>query len=147
MELLKSLQISASGMTAERTRLEIISANIANANSTRSADGSGPYKRRMPVVESETFDKVFARRVANFSSQEVKIPTIVDVKEDDSQGPTVYDPTHPDADARGYVQMPNVNVLTEMVDLMNASRAYEANLNAIDAAKDMTLKSLELGRG
>jgi len=146
MELLKSLQISAAGMVAERTRLEIVSANIANANSTRSADGSGAYKRRLPVVESETFDRVFTREMARFEDQEVKVPNVVDVKTDSTPGPTVYDPTHPDANSDGYVTMPNVNIVAEMVDMMNASRAYEANLNAIDASKDMTLKSLELGR-
>lgn len=146
MELLKSLQISAAGMTAERTRLEIVSANIANANSTRSADGSGAYKRRLPVIESETFDRVFTREVARFGVEETRVPNIVDVKTDDSPGATVFDPTHPDANADGYVTMPNVNIVAEMVDMMNASRAYEANLNAIDATKDMHMKSLELSR-
>ncbi|MFM7204064.1 MAG: flagellar basal body rod protein FlgC [Myxococcota bacterium] len=147
MELLKSLQISAAGMTAERTRLTIVSANIANANATRSADGSGPYKRRLPVLESETFDRVFTREAAKFGDQEVKVPLVVDVQLDETPGATIYDPSHPDADENGYVTMPNVNIVSEMVDMMHASRAYEANLNAIDATRDMTLKSLEIGRG
>ena len=147
MELLKSFQVSASGMSVERTRLEVISANIANANATRSADGSGPYQRRMPVVEALSFDQMFVGELSKSSDQQVSLPQITDITLDATPGPMVYDPAHPDADPDGYVQMPNVNMVAEMVDMVNASRAYEANLNAIDSARDMAMKSLDIGRG
>ncbi len=147
MELLKAFQISASGMSVERTRIEIVSANIANAHSTRSADGVGPYQRRQPVVEASAFDKVYEGNFSSIGGQDVSVPQVMDVVTDETPGPRVYDPGHPDADEQGFVAMPNVSVVSEMVELMNASRAYEANMNAIDATKDMAMKALEIGRG
>ena len=146
MELLRSLQVSAAGMAAERARLEIVSSNIANANSTRSADGSGPYQRRLPVVKACNFQDVFEDASAHWDEEGPSVPQVVDVITDSEPGTRLYDPSHPDADPEGYVEMPNVNIVKEIVDLMTASRAYEANLNALSASKDMAAKSLDIGR-
>jgi len=146
MELLKAFQVSASGMATERARMEIVASNIANANATRAEDGSGPYQRRMPVVEAVRFDEMFLGQMSQNSTQETVVPQVVDVITDKSKGALIYDPVHPDANPDGMVQMPNVNIVQEMVDLMNASRTYEANLNALKSTKDMAMKALEIGR-
>lgn len=130
--------ISASGLTAERLRMDIISNNIANANSTRTESG-GPYRRELPV-----FATILERELAkNTVANGVKVVGIV---KDNSPFKMVYDPGHPDSNAQGYVEMPNVEVVKEMVDLITASRAYEANIAVINAAKNAAAKALEIGR-
>lgn len=146
MDLFSAMDISASALTAERTRMNLISGNLANANSTRTAEG-GPYKRRDAVFtanpqETPTFGKVLSRLGAS-APVGVEVSQII---EDQSPPRMQYDPKHPDADAKGYVAMPNVNVVEEMADMILASRAYEANVTATQAAKSMALKTLELGR-
>jgi len=144
MDFFTAMNVSSTAMTAERTRMNLISGNLANANSTRTADG-GPYKRKdavfiaTPVVEkfSSTIDR--ARR----GLDSVAVSAIV---EDSSPPRMQFDPTHPDADAKGYVALPNVNVIEEMADMISATRAYEANVTAAQAAKNMALKTLELGK-
>jgi len=145
MDFFSSLDVSASGMAAERTRMNLISSNIANANSTRSKEG-GPYKRK---------DAVFAAVSANTGANNpfnrnglmnIKKVAVTEIKEDQSAPRMQYDPTHPDADANGQVAMPNVNVVEEMVDMVSASRAYEANVTAAQAAKSMAMKTLDLLR-
>lgn len=145
-DLLKSLQISATGLSAERLRLEVIAGNVANANSTRTPDG-GPFKRRMTKIEAIPFEQLYEGEMAKIGDAQTRLPHIMNVIEDKTPGPLVYDPSHPDANPEGYLEMPNVNVTSELVDMMTASRAYEANLNVIDASKDMAMKALEIGRG
>lgn len=135
MSVFSTMNINASGLTAERFRMDIISGNIANQNTTRTESGEA-YRRKVAVF-SEYIDK------ATGQSSGVKAVKVV---EDQSPLTPVYDPTHPDADETGYYYMPNVDVTVEMVDLMVATRAYESNVTAIDASKSMLLKALEIGR-
>ncbi len=142
MNLLSILQVSASGLTAERTRLQTVSSNIANANTTRTEEG-GPYLRKMPVYQAAPAQESFGDLMADKRRK----PVVVDVVEDQRPPEQVYDPGHPDADPEtGLVLMPNVNVVEEMVDMMSASRSYESNVTAISATKNMLLKALEIGR-
>jgi len=136
VDLFDVLRTSASGLAAQRFRLEIIANNMANLNTTRTALG-GPFKRQFPVF-SETIgpqDPV---------GQGVAVMGIV---KDSRPGRLVYDPQHPDADGRGYVELPNVEPMLEMVDMIAATRAYEANITVMNAAKNMFQKALEIGRG
>lgn len=141
MDLLGILSVSASGMTAERTRLQTVSSNIANAQTTRTDEG-GPYIRKVPVFRSVSAGDAFGSMLRGKLSK----PIVTDVVEDQRPTTFVLDPGHPDADEYGMVEMPNVNVVEEMVDMVNASRAYEANVTAISATKNMALKALEIGR-
>jgi len=131
MGLLGTLNIAASGMTAERMWMDTISSNIANANTTRTADGT-PFRRQLVV---------FAERAGVQGLGGVQVSGVVD---DMSELRLVYEPSHPDANADGYVSYPNVNVVTEMVDLIAASRAYEANVTAFEAAKAAYMRTLSL---
>jgi len=135
MGMFDAFAISGSGMTAERLRMDVIASNLANADSTKGADGQ-PYRRRMVVLQaaSPSFDQVLAG---------VKVAGIV---QDQSPLRRVYDPSHPDADPQGYVTLPNVNPVTEMVDLITSSRGYEANVTAMNAAKQMFTKTFDILR-
>jgi flagellar basal-body rod protein FlgC len=126
-QLLRPLALSAAGMSTQQRFIETISANIANAETTRTPEG-GPYKRQVTTAEGSIAQGTAATRVT----------------EDASQGRLVYDPGHPDADQNGYVRMPNVDVATEMVDLMIARRMHEANATVFQAAKGMLQKALEI---
>lgn len=147
MTIFNSINISSSGMTAQRLRMDLISNNLANANTTRTA-GGGAYRRQIAVfAERNTvtpFGDVLAQAMSRNSGGGVRV---VKVTEDKSPLKMVYNPDHPDANADGYVAMPNVNVVTEMVDMISASRSYEANVTAVNAAKSMAMKALEIGRG
>lgn len=136
MSLFGGLGIAASGMTAERLRMDVIAENLANAESTRGADGQ-PYRRK-EVVLGEAGGSSFADVLAGVRVKQVA--------EDQSPGRKVYDPTHPDADAQGYVTMPNVNTVTEMTDLITATRGYEANVQALNSAKQMFNRTLDILR-
>lgn len=141
--IFNAMNVSASGMTAQRTRMDIISQNIANVNTTRDENGE-VYKRQTVVFQensSAPFDRVLSNRLETYKANGVKITAIV---EDTTEGSMVYDPSHPDADENGYVMMPNVNTVTEMTNLIDASRSYEANTTAFNAAKSMAMKGLEL---
>jgi flagellar basal-body rod protein FlgC len=127
---MSSLNISASGLAAQRARLDLIAENLANAETTRTLDG-GPYQRQQAVLTAD-------------SEGGVKVSGIVP---DTRPSQRIFEPGHPDADATGYVAMPNVNPVEEMVDLVTATRAYEANVTAFNAGKAMTQKALEIGRG
>jgi flagellar basal-body rod protein FlgC len=144
MDFLSSFNISGSGLTAQKTRMDIISQNIANASVTRTESG-GPYKRKMVVLKSmEGNDfKTTLDQTMNGQALGVKVEEIL---EDPTPLVPVYNPNHPDANAEGYVMMPNVNTTQEMIDMMSASRAYEANVTAFNATKSMALKALEIGR-
>lgn len=143
MSIFHALRISSSGLTAERVRMDVIADNISNAEVTRTKNG-GPYIRK--VV---TFSENLKREVSKdgkflLNSEGVKVSKIS--RDESSPLKKVYDPTHPDADKDGYVLMPNVNMLNEMIDLITASRAFEANVTAINAEKQMAMKALEIGR-
>lgn len=142
MGMFDMLDVSASGMTAQRLRLDVISNNIANVNTTRSSEG-GPYRRERVVFQEKREKKTFSDYLKNSKPAGVRVASI---QKDDAPFKTVYDPTHPDADAEGYVRYPNVNIVTEMVDMISALRSYEANATAIDAAKSMMSKALEISR-
>lgn len=139
MSVFKAFRISASGLTAERLRMDTIANNLANANTTRTEEG-GPYRRQVPI-----FAPILDRYLqgGNQVGQGVQV---VGVVEEDSPPRLVYDPQHPDANEDGYVEMPNVHVVKEMVDLITATRAYEANIVALNAAKSMAQRALEIGR-
>lgn len=147
MSFLNSFGISASGMTAERQRLDIASENIANMNTTRTQSG-GPYRRKMVVFEEKpitSFRSEFYSRLRNKMSDKggVQVTAIV---EDQRDLYPVYNPEHPDADENGYVMMPNVDLVKETVDAMSATRSYEANMTAFNAIKLMAQKALEIGK-
>ena len=147
MNLFRSMDISASGLTAERLRMDIIAQNIANVNTTRTVQG-GPYRRKLVVlkeIQPDSFESILDKVKGKYSGKGVEV---VQISEDD-QTPLreVYDPGHPDADQNGYVEYPNVNIVSEMVDMISATRAYEANVTAFNASKAMFQKSLEIGRG
>ncbi len=140
--ILSAPNISASGLAAERQRMEVIANNIANAHSTRSIDG-GPY-RRQQMLFAEALDSAGTGGPSPDSLQGVRV---LGVDTDKTEFPKVYDPGHPDADEEGFVLMPNVSLPNEMVDLITASRAYEANLKALQLYRQMTEQSLSLLRG
>lgn len=147
MAFLNAMNISASGLTAQRARLDITSENIANVNTTRTEAGE-PYRRRMVVFETEektNFKEIFnSKSTSKYADQQGVI--VREIIEDESDYKSVYDPTHPDADERGYVLMPNVDLLKETIDSMEASRAYDANVTAFNALKAMATKGLEVGK-
>lgn len=149
MKLSTGFDISASALSAQRLRMDVISSNIANAETTRGSFVDGqfqPYKRKMVVMEplQQSFSSVLSQQMnGNTAAQGVKVTRI---KEDQSPNKLIYNPTHPDADANGYVNMPNVDVTKEMVDMIAATRSYEANVTALNATKSMFVKALEIGR-
>ncbi len=145
--LFTSMQISSSGMSAQRSRLDVVAENIANAESTRTAKG-GPYRRRQVVfqaasVSHPSFASVFQSSLQREGLQSVHVANTI---EDKRPFREMYDPSHPDADANGIVKMPNVNTVEEMVDMNSAARSFEANVTVMEASKRMFLKSLELLR-
>lgn len=146
MGMFDAIEIAASGLTAQRLRMDVTAENLANAQTTRSPDG-GPYRRKSVVLQ-QAAGGGFAGQLAGIVGGG-SAPAGVEaagVVADQTPLRRVYDPGHPDADAQGYVQMPNVNPVTEMVDLIDASRAYEANLTAMQTAKTAFSKTIELLR-
>ncbi|MFC0214332.1 flagellar basal body rod protein FlgC [Paenibacillus chartarius] len=149
MRLTNGFDISSSALTAQRFRMDVIASNIANADTARAklVDGKWqPYARKLVTFEPKaqaSFQQVLNGAMADSSGQGVKV---TQVTEDTSPFKQVYNPTHPDADANGFVLMPNVDVLKEMVDMISATRSYEANVTALNASKSMIAKALEIGR-
>jgi flagellar basal-body rod protein FlgC len=139
------MNISATGLTAERLRMDTIAKNIANANTTRTANGS-PYRRQVVVFKTKENTNPFSRFLTNASQRHASSVgvEVVGIKNDSSPLKKVYDPGHPDADQEGYVMMPNVDIVTEMTNMISASRGYEANVTALNATKSMALKALEI---
>jgi flagellar basal-body rod protein FlgC len=142
MGVFSAMNISATGMTAQQTRIDIISQNIANANSTRS-NGSEAYRRKT-VVMAEKRNTAFGNVLETCMGQAYTGVKITGIATDMSDLKMVYDPDHPDADENGYVYYPNVNTVQEMTDMIDASRSYEANVTAFEAAKSMAMKGLEI---
>ena len=153
MAFLSSMNIVASGLTAQQLRLDVVSENITNATTTRTENG-GAYRRKMVVFESvsgrETFQEVMARTaggaVSNEGAQNAGGVRVTQIVDDPSDLELVYDPTHPDANEEGYVEMPNVDTIKEMADAMAATQAYSANVTAFNALKTVISKGLEIGR-
>lgn len=146
MSLFQSFNINASGMTAQRFRMDVISENVANVNTTRTEDGT-PYRRKIVTFAEKDvtpFSKVLDNTRESYLGNGVKVYS---VKEDtESDYIMKYDPSHPDADENGYVSYPNVNTVTEMTNMIDASRSYEANVTAFQTSKSIALKGLELGQ-
>lgn len=145
MALFTGMNINASGMSAERLRLDVISENIANANTTRTKEG-GPYVRKNvifteKVSTADSFGEVLNRTISGIGNG-VKVTAIT--KDTDTDMNLVYEPSHPDADENGYVLYPNVNIVTEMTDLIDASRAFEANTTALEASKNVASRGLSI---
>ncbi len=140
MDFLDVFSVSASGLSAQRVRLQAVASNMANARSTRTEDGSGPYRRKMPVFQAESvsFDDTLEEAMSGVQ--------VTDVVTSDAPPVLVYDPGHPDADAEGYVAYPNVNILEEMVDMMTTSRVYEANTNVVRTTRQFADSALRIGR-
>jgi flagellar basal-body rod protein FlgC len=141
MSLFSAISVSASGMEAERTRAELLTQNLANAETTRTPEG-GPYRRRDAVFSSGAIGEPFSSAFQS-SVGEIGV-TVADIVTDQSEPDKQYMPGHPDADADGYVGFPHVNPAEDMVDLLDASHSYQANVSAIAAVKDMIQRSIEL---
>ena len=151
MSMFGGIDAAASGLTAERLRMDVISNNIANVNSTRTVDG-GPFKCKYVIFQpreaeknsfSAMLDGAMNKGSKNRAGDGVRA---IGIGTDDSMGKLVYDPGHPDANADGYVELPNVDIVTEMVDMITASRAYEANVTTINAAKSMAQQALNISK-
>ena len=141
MDFATTFKICGSGLAAQRAKMDVVSSNLANAGTTKTEEG-GPYRRKMVVLKAEPVKETFDRTLEGALS-EVKVDQIA---EDLSPMKSVYDPAHPDADEKGFVTLPNVNVITEMADMINVGRSYEAVVTAFDATKNMALKTLEIGK-
>lgn len=145
-DFFSGLRISSSGMTAQRTRMNTISSNIANINTTNTPEG-GPYRRKDVVFEAMPDGKSFGEVLSTTDPRaRMDRVQVVDVISDRKAPILKYEPDHPDANPEGYVAYPNINLMEEMTNMIQASRAYEANVSALQATKDMALSALELGR-
>ena len=148
MSMFGGMEISGSALTAQRLRMNVTAENIANAETTKGADGN-PYRRKEVTLQSVGQAGTFGSQLSRAMGTSGVSPGGVqatEITEDQTNGKLVYDPSHPDADAQGYLRMPNVDTVTEMVDLIDAQRAYEANVTAMSAAKQMFAKTLEILR-
>ncbi len=148
MQIFSTFEISASGLTAERLRMDVIANNIANVNTTRTAEG-GPYQRqRVAFTPRGQKPEFFVQLPGMVKEREMGTGVrVAGIFNDPTPPRMAYDPGHPDANQQGYVAMPNVNIVSETVDMMTATRAYEANMSVMNAAKGMLLKTLDLLRG
>jgi flagellar basal-body rod protein FlgC len=145
MHIFSAMEIVASGLTAQRTRLNVVASNLANAQTTRTADG-GPYQRRDPVFATQPVANRFQDLRADPYAQQASMVEVSGIDVDQSPPRRVFDPNHPDADTMGYVELPNVNVIEEMVNMMTASRAYEAGVTAMQTIRGLAEAALRLGQ-
>ncbi|MCM2324209.1 MAG: flagellar basal body rod protein FlgC [Oligoflexia bacterium] len=145
MDFFSSMRVSASGLDAQMKRMNTISSNIANAETTRTSEG-GPYRKQDAILAAQTDRESFGEILQNELDENVQGVQVVDVNRDTRPPRMVYNPSHPDANAEGYVAMPNVNTVEEMANMIAAQRSYEANVTAMNAAKQMAQKALEIGR-
>jgi len=146
MRVFSGMAISASALSAEKLRIDMVAKNVANMNTTRTPDG-GPYQRRKVVFSELVGDATrsrFVRLPSRGASRGVQVAAVLT---DNAPPRMVHDPSHPDADAEGMVAMPDINLVNEMVDLITATRAYETNVQVLNASKAMQLRALEIGRG
>ena len=145
MDFFNSIQTSASGLSAQRLRMNLISGNLANVNTTRTRNG-GPYRRREAVFAAQPMNSEFNKMLTERLKNQTAGVRVDRIYEDPNPPLMKYDPSHPHADDKGYVAMPNINPLEEMVNMISATRGFEANVTALKAAKEMALKALEIGR-
>jgi flagellar basal-body rod protein FlgC len=143
MEFYTPFKICGEGLAAQRAKMDVIVSNIANVNTTRTPEG-GPYRRKVAVFSSENVNGSFDSQLRD-AVKTVKVDGVEEATETEAIK-MIHSPGHPDADERGFVAMPNINVVTEMVDMMLTNRAYEACVTAFDASKNMALKTLEIGK-
>jgi len=145
-DFLSGFRVSSSGMSAQRTRMNAISSNIANINTVRGADG-GPYRRKDVVFEAMPETRNFSEILGVTSPRaEIQRVQVSEIRQDEKAPMLKYEPDHPDANPEGYVAYPNINLMEEMANMLQATRAYEANVSALQSAKDMAMASLEIGR-
>jgi len=145
MDLFTAMNTSSSALTAERTRMNLISSNLANINTTRTPEG-GPYRRKDAVFAATPVQDGFGRTLDGVVGKQLRQVRVAEIVEDRNPPRMQYDPSHPDANPQGYVAMPNVNVVEEMADMITATRVYEANVMSAQAAKNMALKTLEISK-
>jgi len=145
MDFFDALHVSSSGLSAQRLRMNLISANLANMNTTRTEAG-GPYRRKDPVFAAQAPAGSFREMLRHRQKEMLTKVAVIGIVEDSRKPVRKYDPRHPEADRNGYVALPNINVMEEMVNMISATRSYEANVSAIKAAKTMALKALEIGQ-
>lgn len=145
MDFDTSMKISASGLSASRVWINVVSTNLANANTTRTEDGQ-PYQRRTVIYESDPVDSGFGNELNTAMGEGLNRVKVTDIISDGRDFKEIYDPQHPDADSRGIVKMPNVNPVEEMANMVNASKTYEANLAALNTAKQLALKAIDIGK-
>ena len=145
MDFFNSIKASSSGLSAQRLRMNLISGNLANVNTTRTK-GGGPYRRKEAIFAAQPVDQSFKKVLTDRQNQQLSGVQVVKIYEDSNPPVMKYDPQHPHANDKGYVAMPNINIMEEMVNMISATRGYEANVTALKAAKNMALKALEIGR-
>lgn len=141
MDLFTGMDILSSGLSAQRTRMNVTSSNLANQNTTRT-DAGGPYKRLDPVLQTTPL----ARPFRDALDSQVRGVSVTSLQPDTAEPRQIYDPSHPDANAEGYVSLPNINAVEEMVNLITASRAYEAGISAMSSMKQMASRAMTIGR-
>ena len=144
MDFLSAMKIGASGLTAQRQRMDTIASNLANIETTRTPEG-GPYKRKDVMFTALPLNS-FSGTLSDALADQVRQVKVSEVVEDQSPPTLVFNPNHPDANEEGYVAMPNINLMEEMVNLINATRSFEANIQSVNAAKAMALRAIDLGR-
>lgn len=145
MNFLNAMDISSSGLTAQRTRMNLIAMNLSHMHTTHTPEG-GPYRRKQAVFSADPLFSGFRGRLKSSLDRQLEDVTVSKVVDDNRDFKMVFDPAHPDADEFGYVLMPNINVVEEMVDMISAKRSYEANVTAVSASQNMALKALEILR-
>jgi len=145
MNFFDALRVSSSGLAAQRIRMNLAANNLANINTTKTPEG-GPYRRKDVVFASQPLEKSFNDTLGSQMTGKLSEVRVVGIIDDPRPPHTKHDPQHPDADEKGYVKTPNINLMEEMVNMISATRSYEANVTAIKASKDMALKALEIGK-
>ena len=145
MDFLTNMKISASGLAVQRKRMETISSNLANMETTRTPEG-GPYRRKDVLITAVPLENEFGNTFKNELGDRLSRVQIADVIEDQSEPRLVYNPSHPDANDLGYVALPNIDQMTEIVNMVTTQRSFEANVTALNASKAMALRAIELGR-
>ena len=145
MNFFNALRVSSSGLTAQRVRMNLAANNLANINTTKTPEG-GPYRRKDVVFASQPLEKSFGDTLNSRMTGKLSEVRVAGIIDDPRPPHEKHDPQHPDADENGYVKTPNIKLMEEMVNMLSATRSYEANVTAIKATKDMALKALEIGK-
>ncbi|GAB6036705.1 flagellar basal body rod protein FlgC [Fundidesulfovibrio butyratiphilus] len=146
MDFMTALDIGASGLSAQRTYMNVVSMNLANAKTSKTMDGQGPYQRKSVAMKTTKLDNAFTKAMRSAMDDEMAGVRVTGIVNDTRPPKQVYEPGHPDADQNGYVQYPDINVVEEMTNMISASRSYEANTSTINTVKAMYNKALEIGR-